>query len=128
MILLEGPDLIHKFAHVPLRAAFQGLLGEQSERALRCGVLVRGVVSRCPAEGKRRRPWWTPLTSPANRSTQGGVPPCIASPKIIVAATAERPEPEAGTDGSGSCVPEPLQLGTLRSHMRLVVGHRGGQA
>ena len=57
MILREGLDLIHKFAHVPLRAALQGLLAEQSERAVRCGVLVRGVVLRSPAEGKRRRPW-----------------------------------------------------------------------
>ena len=128
MILRELLDLIRELAHVPLRATLQGLLAEQSEPPLHCGVLMRGVVLRSPAEGKRRRPWWTPLTSPANRATQGGVPPCIASPKSIVAATAERPEPEAGTDGGRSCVPEPLQLGTLRSHMRLVVGRRGGQA
>ena len=65
MILREGLDLIHKFAHVPLRAALQDLL-------------------------------------------------------------AERTEPKAGADGGGSCVPEPLQLGTLRSHTRPVVGRRGG--
>ena len=108
MILREGLDLIHKFAHVPLRAALQNLLAEQSEAVLHCGLLVRGVLSTSPAEGKRRRPRWTPLTSPANCATLGGVPPCIASPKIIVVATAERPEP--------------LRLGTLRSHKRLVVG------
>lgn len=52
----------------------------------------------------------------------------VYSRRPSAAGTAERPEPEAGTDDSRSCVPEPLQLGTLRSHMRLVVGRRGGQA
>ena len=123
MILREGLDLIHELAHVPLRATIQGLLPEQSEPQLHCGVLVRGVALRSAAEGKHRRPRWTPLTSPANHATLCGVPPCIASPKIIVAGTAERPEPEAGPDGRRSFVPEPLRLGTLRSHTRLVVGN-----
>lgn len=43
MILREGLDLIHKFAHVPLRAALQGLLAEQSERA---GALRRACAWR----------------------------------------------------------------------------------
>ena len=69
MILREGLDLIHELAHVPLRATIQGLLPEQSEPQLHCGVLVRGVALRSAAEGKRRRPPWTPPTSPANHAT-----------------------------------------------------------